>query len=285
MKARAIDHAKLQEYVIHRLAMKRSRGTIRVELATLRRAFRLAAIDGKAICPTFPTVAPSTPRKGFFEADQYTALLSALPEAIQAVVIFLRETGWRLSEGLSLQWRQVDFAAQVVHLEPATTKNDEGRTFPYGVLPELDTLLRAQREKTRAVEAATGSLVLHVFHDQGRPIWEKRFYRAWWAAAKAAGIYREWPHPETGKTCRGPIPHDFRRTAVRDLVTGAGVPEKVAMTITGHKTRAIFDRYHIVSETDKTQGIAQLARFRQGQAKAPRTVVSLQAAQRARRSR
>ena len=47
------------------------------------------------------------------------------------------------------------------------------------------------------------------------------------------------------------------------------------MEITGHKTRAIFDRYHIVTERDKTQGIAQLARFRQGQAKAPATVVSL----------
>ena len=46
----------------------------------------------------------------------------------------------------------------------------------------------------------------------------------------------------------------------------------VAMEITGHRTRAIFDRYHIVTERDKTQGIAQLARSRQGQAAAPRTV-------------
>ncbi len=61
-------------------------------------------------------------------------------------------------------------------------------------------------------------------------------------------------------------------------MTGAGVPEKVAMTITGHKTRAIFDRYHIVSEADKTQGIEKLARFRQGQAATAPTVVSLQAA-------
>jgi integrase len=282
MRAMRITHATLNEYVAYRLAMSRARGTIRVELATLRHAIKLAAIDGLALCPTFPSVEPSAPRKGFFEPDQYQALLAELPEAIQAVVRFLRETGWRLSEGLTLQWRQVDFPARVVRLDPGMTKNDEGRTFPFGVLPELEMLLQAQRARTSAIEASTGRLIPHIFHEDGRPIGAKRVYRAWWPAVKAAGLYREWPHPEeTGKTCRGPIPHDFRRTAARDLVQ-AGVPERVAMDITGHKTRSVFDRYHIVSETDKTQGIEKLARFRQGQVEAPATVVSLQARRRSR---
>ena len=147
----------------------------------------------------------------------------------------------------------------MVRLEPRSTKNDEGRTFPFDVLPELAALLRAQREATTALERATGRMIPHVFHRAGQPI--RSFRRAWLSACRRAGLI-------------GMIPHDFRRTAVRNLVR-AGVPERVAMQLTGHKTRSVFDRYNIVNERDLRDGVTRLAALHAARGAAARTVLPM----------
>jgi hypothetical protein len=147
-------------------------------------------------------------------------------------------------EVLSLKWPQVDFSACTVRLEPGTTKNKEGRTFPFAEFPELRTLLEEQRARTEALQRTTGQIIPWVFHRDGKPI--KDFRSVWRTARKEAGA-------------PGRVPHDFRRTAVRNLVR-AGVPELVAMRLTGHKTRSVFDRYNIVSEGDLSEAGARLSR-------------------------
>jgi hypothetical protein len=73
---------------------------------------------------------------------------------------------------------------------------------------------------------------------------------AWKAACEGAG-------------CPGLLFHDLRRSGVRNLVR-AGVTEKVAMTISGHKTRAVFERYNIVNQSDLRDAARKLDRAAQG---------------------
>ena len=147
---------------------------------------------------------------------------------------------------MSLPWRQVDFQAGAVRLEPGTTKNEDGRVFPFAVLPGLEGLLRAQRARTAAVEHGTGQIIPWVFNRNGRPILDLR--GAWATACEAAGV-------------PGRLFHDLRRSTVRALER-AGVPRSVAMKLTGHKTESVYRRYAIVDEADLSEGVKKLAALR-----------------------
>jgi integrase len=93
----------------------------------------------------------------------------------------------------------------------------------------------------------------YVFHRDGQRI--KDFRSVWNTACRGAGLgygYRlssKYVKKQEGEFKPGPTIHDFRRTATRNLIR-SGVSENVAMKITGHKTRSIFDRYNIVTPDD-----------------------------------
>ena len=115
-----------------------------------------------------------------------------------------------------------------MRLDPGTTKNREGRrSFPFTAA--LEALLKEQQTNHDQLKKA-GRIVPLVFHRDGERI--RDFRKAWDTACTAAG-------------CPGRIPHDFRRTAVRNLER-AGVPRSAAMAMVGHKTEATYRRYAIV---------------------------------------
>lgn len=159
------------------------------------------------------------------------------------IVEFAYITGWRTpSEILPLEWRQIDMKASEVRLEVGTTENGDGRLFP--ITKALRRVLEAQQEVATALRT-DGKIVPFVFcytegTKAGHRITESGFNKAWRGARISAG-------------CPGRIPHDFRRTAVRNLVR-AGVPERVAMQLTGHKTRSVFERDNIVSPQRLSRG-------------------------------
>lgn len=244
MRALDIGSDRVTAYIRARQEIGAKAATIRYELAILKRMFTLALCAGKLDRkPYLPSLEVRNVRTGFFEYKEFQDVLSHLPDELRPVAIFAYNTGWRRSEILSLQWRQVDFQARMVRLDPGTTKNDEGRTFPFGILPELAAVLEAQKQQTEALQHATDQIIPWVFHRGGRRI--KDFYRAWYTACAAAGVPRRWFH-------------DFRRTAVRNLER-AGVPRSVAMKLIGHKSENVYRRYAIVSESDLTEGVAKLA--------------------------
>jgi integrase len=266
--ARDITLPRLQAYVVARLQAGRQPATVYGDLAILKRAFHLAERAGLAIRPPFPTLTIRNTRVGFFEPAEFHAVLAGLPADLQPVAEFAYLTGWRRAEILTLEWRHVDLQAGIVRLDPGSTKNDDGRTFPFAVLPPLAALLRRQRDHTSAVERATDQLIRPVFHRQGAPI--RDFRTAWKHAVLAAGFSRVDP------TTHAPEPtklfHDFRRTAVRNLER-AGVPRSVAMKLTGHKTESVYRRYAIVAEADLSEGVARLAALHARHEPAPQAAV------------
>ena len=219
-----------------------SNGEINRELTALKRMFNLAIQAGKLLQkPHIPFLKEDNVRVGFFEREQFLSVLQRLPEPVRPVATFAYITGWRIdSEVLSLEWRQVDFGAGEVRLDPGRTKNGEGRTFP--MTRDLRELLDHQRAITENLQRRKKVVCRSVFHRAGQPI--KSFRVAFRSACTEAG-------------CPGRVLHDFRRTAVRNLVR-AGIPERVAMQMTGHKTRSVFERYNIVSAGDLREAAKRL---------------------------
>ena len=180
--------------------------------------------------PHIPMLRENNVRKGFFEHGDFIKLREALPEHLRGFITFAYKTGWRLGEITGLTWDKVDLKRGVVRLDPGDAKNSE----PRSVVVDAEVLEVLNRQWK--LRGKSGAILPFVFLNAKGTDRIKQFVKSWKTACKNAQI---------GKR----LFHDFRRSAVRNMVR-AGVPERVAMTISGHKTRSVFERYNVVSEED-----------------------------------
>lgn len=247
-------------YIKKRQSEGAAAATVKNEIGVLGRAFTLAYRSGHLPHrPYLPSPRVNNARTGFFTDSEVKTLLKHLPEYLRPFVEAAYITGWRRGELRGLKWSQVDWESGTIRLERGTTKSGEPRSFPFVAHPRLADLLQEQRERTSEFERASGSVCPWVFHRSGHQVsW---YYDGWKTACKKAGV-------------PGRLLHDLRRSAVRNLVR-AGASEQVSMSITGHKTRSVFDRYHIVSSSDQVDAVRKLAALHGAVAPEPRKVVAI----------
>ena len=135
----------------------------------------------------------------------------------------------RGGEIVMLRGEQIDLERGLLRLEQVTTKNNQGRLIP--LVKEVTEALWQWKQQT-----------LH------------RYPSCPWVCHFRGERLERVPKTTWQKVCdqmglKGELFHDLRRTADRNMVR-AGIPERVAMTISGHKTRSVFDRYDIVNKKD-----------------------------------
>ena len=237
VKVSRINTATVRSYAATRQREGAANATINRELAAIRRALMLGLESGLIPqVPKIPMLAEAPPRAGFFGDGDIEALCAHLPAYLIPFVRFAYITGWRRGEIRDLEWRHIDWERREVRLEPGETKNGEGRTFP--MTPEIETILRERATARNRLAREGGTIYARVFwHNHFGTIAPIRDFRSSWKKACAqAGI-------------PGRIFHDLRRSAIRNMVR-KGVPERVAMMLSGHRTRSVFDRYNIIDSGD-----------------------------------
>ncbi len=259
LKADRLTTADIRTYVKERRREGAKNATINRELEIVRRGFNLGKREEPPLVHDVPYIEKlpeKNARQGFIEQYQYEKLLEALPPELKALFVCAYHVGTRKGELRKIRWEWIDWDAGMIRVPGTVTKNSAPRTLPiYG---DMMRWLEGQREKCPEGNP-------YVFFGRWRASSERRIggenkfavspaMHGWDEACKAAGL-------------EGLTPHDLRRSAVRNMKR-AGIVDSVAMRITGHKTRSMYDRYDIVDETDLIDAGRKLAEYAAEQKKA-----------------
>jgi integrase len=270
----SIDH--ISAYIVERQKAKAANATINRDLAALKRCYTLAIEVGTLKFgerPFVPSLEERNVRKGFIEDAQYARLAQSTGEIglwLRAMFEVGYTYGWRKTELLTRHVRHADLLGRTLNLDPGETKNDEPRTVH--MTPRVFELIK----ECCAGKTPEDYLFTRLTDPLGRKVkidhivdFRKDWARACCAAAVGKMICRACRKadqfvtitgqccPKCGKKSRadnlvyvGLLFHDLRRSGVSNMIRD-GISEKQAMSVSGHRTRSVFDRYHIV---DPAQG-------------------------------
>lgn len=274
-RAVEITPALVDRYIETRLATGAAHASINRSTQVFGQSFKLAVERGQLnSAPKLRHLPEHNARTGFFAEREFRAVMENLPVYLQDFALFGFLCGWRSGEIKSLVWADVD--GDCIRLRGENSKNGEGRVIVLeGELAEL----MERRTAARTVQTPTGPVLSsYIFHNDGAPIVD--FRKAWARACCMAGVgkmvcptcretvdakrncaqcSKTWKYEQLKYA--GKLFHDLRRTSVRDMIR-AGVSEKVAMTVSGHKTHSMLSRYNIVSETDLRQALQRTGEYR-----------------------
>jgi len=250
----------ISSYIASRQEQDIANGTINRELSVLQAMFRLGerstAANGKPVVdrlPAFPRkMKEGKPRKGFIKDEQF-ALLAANAKTpwLRCFIECAYKFGFRKGELLGLRKRQVDLLEGCIRLEDSKSGDPRTIVMTETMRQLMLVLLRGKKDEDYVFTREDGSRVVAP-------------RKEWYSLCVSSGLGKyelvERKNGESYKKYVGLNPHDFRRSALRNM-TRRGVTEKVAMTISGHSTRSVFDRYNIVDETDLAEATKKIEAF------------------------
>lgn len=270
VRASSLTAEQIDQYAANRVKQGHAPSSINRTTQLLGQSYKLAIKNGhlNQMPPMRHLSEKGNERQGFFSEQEFRRVVERLPEDLQDFARFGFATGMRRKEIKSLRWADVD--GDVVKLLGVNAKNGRARLIP--LVGELSEIIK-RRKAARQVKVSDAVEISPLIFDRnGAPIGE--FKKSWATACVAAGVgkfvcpkcegegsQRKCQSCKTVTTYRGRIFHDFRRSAIRNMVQ-AGVAPQIAKKVSGHVTDEVFERYSIIVPNDVREALAQTEQYR-----------------------
>jgi integrase len=226
-RAASLTREVVDAYIDKQLAEGYANGSVNRVTQLLHQCFEIAIRDKKlSDAPYIRNLKEDNIRQGNFTEEQLAATIDALPEHLRDFTRWASITGQRKGELRQLTFSMIE--GDTLKIPGRICKNRDGRVLP--LTTEMQEILM-RRAAARQIEVDGATILCNlIFHKNGKRLGQ---------------CQKEWKQAVEAANCPDLVFHDLRRFAVTAL-TNAGVPQSIAMKVSGHKTEAMFKRYQIL---------------------------------------